>query len=222
VQVGDRLRFDIMGEAVEAKVAAIYSQRRFQSRLWLEAIFSDAVLDPYITRYVGAAYMEAGAAAGMQDRIAAAVPNVVTVRTEAILNEARTLLGRAGAGLGVLAGVTLIASLLVLASVVAASLVRQVYQASVLNVLGARISVIRRSLQVEYAVLAVLTSAFAIVAGSALAALLLQYRLDLELAGLYWIGAATAVVVSTCSLGLGATYLLRQLRLSPAELLRSA
>ena len=221
VKVGDRLRFDIMGNAVEAQLAAIYSQRRFQSRLWLEAIFSDGVLDPYITRYVGAAYMEAGAAEGAQDRIAAAAPNVVTVRTEALLNEARTLLARAGAGLAVVAGVTLIASLLVLASVVASSLVRQVYQASVLNVLGARVSVIRRSLKVEYAVLALLTSAFAIVAGSAFAALLLRYRLDLELAGLYWIGAATAVVVSTCSLGLGATYLLRQLRISPAQLLRS-
>ncbi|MGH8636709.1 MAG: ABC transporter permease, partial [Burkholderiales bacterium] len=221
IEVGDRLRFDIMGQPVEAQVAAIYSPRRFQSRLWLEAIFSDGVLDPHVTRYVGAAYMVAGAAANAQDRIAAAAPHVVTVRTDVILNEARMLLGRAGAGLSVIAGVTLIASLLVLASVIAASLTRQVYQASVLNALGARVTVIRRSLQVEYAVLALLTSVFAIAAGSALAALLLHYRLDLELARLYWIGAATAVVVSTCSLGLGGTYLLRQLRIAPAQLLRS-
>ncbi len=222
LNVGDRLRFDIMGSAVEAQLAAVYSQRRFQSRLWLEAIFSEGVLDPHITRYVGAAYMADGAAVGAQDRIAAAVPNVVTVRTEAVLNEARTLLARAGGGLAVVAGVTLIASLLVLASVVAASLVRQVYQASVLNVLGARVSVIRRALQLEYAVLALLTSAFAIVAGTALAAALLRYRLDLEVAGLFWIGAGTAILVSTCSLGLGATYLLRQLRIAPALLLRSS
>lgn len=221
VALGDRLRFDIMGSTVEARVAAIYSQRRYQSRLWLEAIFSDGVLDPYITRYVGAAYMAPGEAASAQDRIAAAAPNIVTVRTEALLGEARALLARAGAGLSVIAGVTLIASLLVLASVVAASLARQVYQASVLNVLGARVALIRRSLQVEYAVLALLTSAFSIVAGSALAAMLLHFRLDLEAAGLYWIGAATALLVSTASLGLGATYLLRQLRIAPAQLLRS-
>jgi len=221
VQIGDRLQFDIMGSAVEAQVAAIYSQRRFQSRLWLEAIFSDGALDPYITRYVGAAYMHPGTAASAQDRIAAQAPNVVTVRTEALLDEARALLTRAGAGLAVVAGVTLIASLLVLASVIAASLARQVYQASVLNVLGARIAVIRRSLALEYALLALLTSVFAITAGSLLAAVLLQTRLDLELAGLYWTGAATAVTVSTCSLALGAAYLLRQLRISPAQLLRS-
>lgn len=221
VQIGDRLQFDVMGNTVEAEVAAIYSQRRFQSRLWLEAIFSDGTLDPYITRYVGAAYMRPGTAASAQGRIAAQAPGVVTVRTEALLNEARALLARAGAGLAVVAGVTLIASLLVLASVIAASLARQVYQASVLNVLGARIAVIRRSLALEYALLALLTSVFAITAGSILAAVLLQTRLDLELAGLYWTGAATAVTVSTCSLALGAAYLLRQLRVSPAQLLRS-
>ncbi|MBI4293841.1 MAG: ABC transporter permease [Betaproteobacteria bacterium] len=220
VGVGDRLRFDIMGRALEARVAAIYSQRRFQSRLWLEAIFSAGALDPYVTRYVGAAYMRDGAAQA-QDRIAAAAPNVVTVRTEALLNEARTLLARAGGGLAVVAGVTLVASLLVLASVVAASLVRQVYQASVLNVLGARVSVIRRGLQVEYALLAVVTSVFAVVVGTLMAALLLHYRLDLELAGLYWTGVVTAAVVSACSLGAGAAWMLRQLRIAPAQLLRS-
>jgi putative ABC transport system permease protein len=221
VEVGDRVRYEILGQGVEAQVAAIYGQRRFQSRLWLEAIFSDGVLDPHITRYVGAAYMQAGHAAAAQDRIAAAVPNVVTVRTEAMLSEARALLGRASAGLAVVAGVTLIAALLVLASVVAATLTRQVYQAAVLNVLGARVATIRRSLQWEYALLALVTSLFAIFAGSAIAALLLHLRLDMELAGLYWIGAATAVVVSTSSLGLGATYLWRQLRIAPAHLLRS-
>ncbi|MDH5534429.1 MAG: ABC transporter permease, partial [Betaproteobacteria bacterium] len=63
LKVGDRLRFDIMGTAVDAELTAIYSQRRFQARFWLEAIFSDGALDPHITRYVGAAYMDHGESA---------------------------------------------------------------------------------------------------------------------------------------------------------------
>jgi putative ABC transport system permease protein len=221
LQVGDRLQFNIMGTAVDAQLAAIYSQRRFQSRLWLEAIFSDGVLDPHITRYVGAAYMSAEDALPAQNRIAAAMPNVITVRTAGILNEARTLLGRAGTGLAVVAGVSLLASLLVLASAMAAGRARQVYESSVLNTLGARISAVRRSLQLEYALLALLTSVFAIVVGSMLAMGLLHFRLGLDSSGLLWSGVLTAVVVSSCSLGLGAAYLLRQLRVSPAQLLRS-
>jgi putative ABC transport system permease protein len=221
LKIGDRLRFDIQGRAVDAQLVAIYSQRRFQARMWLEAIFSDGALDPFITRYVGAAYMAPGEAITAQNRLAATFPNVVTVRTEGLLREARSLLARAGAGLGVIAGVSLLASLLVLASVVTASRVRQVYDATVLHTLGARVAVIRRSLQLEYALLAVLTSAFAIATGSAIALALLQYRLQLEAENVWWLGAVTALAVSVCSLGLGARYLLARLRLAPALLLRS-
>jgi len=222
LKVGDRLRFDIMGQAVDAKLAAIYGQRRFQARFWLEAIFSDGTLDPHITRYVGAAYMGPGDAVTVQDRIAAAMPGVVTVRTENILNEARTLLGRAAAGLAVIAAVSLVASLLVLVSVVAGSRVRKLYDASILHTLGARLEVIRASLQLEYVLLAILTSLFAIALGSAIAAVLLQYRVGLDPAGIWWTGIVTAFTVSAASLGLGARYLLRQLRLSPAFLLRTS
>ncbi len=222
LQVGDRLQFDITGSAVDARLAAIYSQRRFQARLWLEAMFSDGVLEPHITRYVGAAYMDADAALALQDRIAMRMPNVVTVHTEGILDEGRLLLGRAGAGLAVIAGISLLASLLVLASVIAASRTRQLYESSVLNVLGVRVSAIRRSLQVEYALLALLTSGFAIIVGSALALGLLHFRLELAGGGLLWTGMITAIAVSFSSLGLGAAYLLRQLRFSPAQLLRAA
>ena len=93
------------------------------------------------------------------------------------------------------------------------------YEASVLDVLGARMSVIRRSLQLEYALLGVLTSAFAVLTGTLLAGMLLHYRLGLGRTGMHWVGVATAVAVSTSSLGLGAMYLRRQLRISPAQLL---
>jgi putative ABC transport system permease protein len=219
--VGDRLRFDLPGGSVDARLAVIYSQRRFQTRMWLEAIFSDGALDPFITRYVGTAYMSPDDALAAQNRIAAAAPNVVTVRTDGMLAEARALLARAGAGLGVIAGVSLAASLLVLVSVVAATRVQLVYDATILHTLGARVGVIRRSLQLEYALLALLTSAFAIAAGSAIAIALLRYRLQLEVADVWWLGAVTAVAVSAASLGLGARYLLRQLRVAPAALLRS-
>ncbi len=222
LKVGDRLRFDIMGTAVEAQLAAIYAQRRFRSQFWFEAIFTDGTLEPHITRYVGTAYMDPAEAIAAQARVAAAMPAVVTVRTEGILREARRLLARASAGLAVIAGISLVASLLVLASVIAASRAQQVYDASMLHALGARLGLIRRSLRMEYALLALVTSAFATVFGSARAFSLLEYRLQLGGEIAWWLGAATAIAVSGLSLGAGAQYLLRQLRLSPALLLREA
>jgi putative ABC transport system permease protein len=221
LQVGDQLRFEIMGQPVQARLVAIYSQRRMQSRLWLEAIFSDGVLDPYITRHVGAAWMPAEHTLAAQDRLAAAAPNIATARTESLLRETRALMGRASAGLAVVAGVCLAASLLVLASVVAASRSRQIYDATVMHVLGARHALLRRVLVWEYVLLAVATAGFALLAGSLLATALLHWRLQMNPAGLYWTGLLTAAGVSALSLGLGAQFLLAQMRLNPAQLLRS-
>jgi putative ABC transport system permease protein len=221
LQVGDKLRFEILGQPVEAQLAAIYSQRRMQSRLWLEAIFSDGVLDPFITRHVGAAWMPAEHTLDAQDRLAAAAPNIATARTESMLRETRALMGRASGGLSVVAGVCLAASLLVLASVVAASRSRQLYDATVMHALGARHSLLRGVLVWEYVLLASVTAGFALLAGSALATGLLLWRLDMSPAGLYWSGGVTALGVSGLSMALGARYLLSQMRLSPAMLLRS-
>jgi len=219
--VGDQLRFEIMGQAIEAELVAIYAQRRFQSRLWLEAIFSDGVLDPFVTRHVGAAWLPADEAIGAQDRLAAAAPNIVTVRTQALLDTTRGLMARASAGLVVIAGACLAASLLVLTSVVAASRARQVYEASVMHALGARMSSLQRVLRWEYTLLALVTALFATVLGSALALALLRWQMELDATGLLWTGALMALAVSAASLGAGAQVLWAQMRLSPAALLRS-
>lgn len=220
LKVGDRVRFDIMGTPVEAELVAIYTQRRMQARLWLEAIFSDGVLDPHITRHVGAAHMDPVGAQRAQDALAAVAPNIASVRTESLLVETRALMARACGGLALVAGVCLAASLLVLASVVASSRARQVFEATVMHAVGARLSSLRRVLYWEYLLLALLTAGFAMAAGSALATALLRWRLDLDPVGLYWVGALTAFGVSAVSLGLGARYLLAQMHLNPAMLLR--
>ena len=221
LRIGDRLTFEILGQPVEATLSAIYSQRRMQSRLWLEAMFSDGVLDPFITRHVGAAWMPAANTLAAQDQLAAVAPNIATVRTESLLQETRRLMASASAGLVVVAGVCLAASLLVLASVVAASRSRQIYDATVMHALGARHALLRAVLLWEYTLLAVLTAGLGVVVGSLMATGLMQWRLDMSPAGLWWTGVLTAVMVSAVSLGMGARYLLSQMRINPATLLRT-
>jgi len=137
-----------------------------------------------------------------------------------MLEAARGIMAAASAGLAVIAGACLAASLLVLASVVAASRARLLYEASVMHALGARISSLRRVLRWEYTLLTLVTAGFALIVGSGLAALLLRLRLDLDAGGLYWTGALTALGVSAFSLGAGARVQLAQMRVSPAALLR--
>ena len=221
LRVGDRLQFQIFGELLEADLAAIYSQRGIQTRFWFEAMFSDGVLDPYISRYVGAAWMDDEQALSAQDQIGALAPNVVIVRTQSILAEARSLLAKASAGLGVVVAISFVASLLVLGSVIATGRARQVYEATLLHSLGTRLAVIRASLQLEFVLLAAVTSLFAIAGGAALALPLLVYRIKLPVDDLMVAGVATAVLVSTVALSLGGRYLMRAMRVNPAALLRS-
>ena len=222
LEVGDRLRFRIMNETLEVELAAIYSQRGLGTHFWFEGVFSDGVLDAFVTRYVGTAYLEPEEAVDLEASVAREMPNVIVVRTERILREARAMLGRAAAGLGVVATVALLASLFVLASVFASSRARQLYDATVLHVLGARIRVIRASLSLEYVLAAVLTSAFAVGLGSAIAAALLSWRIKIDGDGAWGAGVLVAILVSAVSLGLGARDLLRRLRLVPAALLRTS
>ena len=221
LQVGDRLTFSVQDRTLQAVLTGIYKQKGLQTRFWFEAIFSDGALDPFIYRYVGAAYMDDDTALDVQGHIAAIAPNVVSVRTASILSTARQLLGKASAGLAAIALISLSVSLLVLTGVMATSRARQVYDATILHSLGARLSVIRRALLLEYLLLAAITCVFASVLGSAIAAPLLVYRLKLDADIPFEYGVLTAVLMSALCLYLGASYLLRRLRLNPALLLRS-
>ncbi len=146
---------------------------------------------------------------------------MVTVRTARILASARDLLGQAASGLLVVAAISFLASLLVLFSVIAASRVRQVYDASVLNALGVRLSVIRKSPYLEFLLIALVTASFAVLLGSAIALPLLEWRMKLPSADLVWVGLFIALVVSVSTLVLGAQYLHRRMSVRPAILLRN-
>jgi putative ABC transport system permease protein len=221
LQVGDVVTFAVEGRPLDAEVAAIYSQKGIPTRFWFEGILSDGALDAFIDRHVGAVYIDDADAITAQNRIAEIAPNVITVRTASLLQVARQILGKAGAGLAVVAAVSLVASLLVLISVMAAGRSRQIYDATILHSLGVRLVSIKHSLQLEYLLLALIASVFAVLLGAAIALPLLQLRLKLPSADLVWLGALVAISVSSLALGLGATYLLRRLRLRPAILLRS-
>jgi putative ABC transport system permease protein len=221
LRVGDRVSFAIEGRTLDAEIAAIYSQKGMQTRFWFEAILSDGALDGFIHRHVGAVYVDDATAVEAQNRLAELAPGVITVRTASLLQVARDILGKAGAGLAVVSAVSLLASLLVLASVMAAGRSRQVYDASILHSLGVRLAAIRQSLRLEYLLLALIASLFAVLLGSAIALPLLQVGMKLPSADLVWLGALVAPAVSVAALGLGAAYLSRRLRLRPAILLRS-
>jgi len=222
LQVGDTLEFTIMGEPIVATLSAIYSQARFETSFWLEAVFTDDILEPFITRYIGSVMLEPQADIAAQSALGASFPNVVTVRTAKILESSRSILSSAGLAMMLIAAVSLSASILVMASVVAVNRQRQVYEASIMHAMGTRMSVVMKSVVFEYLLLAIVLSIFAMVVGGALAQGLLSFWLKLDGDGSAWAGAVVATGASSLCLCAGALWLVSTLKVSPAVLLRRA
>jgi putative ABC transport system permease protein len=173
-----------------------------------------------INLYVGAVYQSDEAAKQTQQWMAQNIPNVITLRTAAWLETAGSLLNKAAAGLAAVAAVSLLASLLVLSSVVSVSRRRQLYEANLLHCLGARHQAIRQSMLLETGLLTVLATVFATGLGALIALPLADLVLKLPAGDLLWLGALVAGCVSALALLGGLLPTLNAMRLDPAVLLR--
>jgi putative ABC transport system permease protein len=222
LHVGDLLVFTILGEKVEATLSAIYSQARFETSFWLEAVFSQGVLDPFISRNIGSIRMEKDKDIAAMSKIGAAFPSVVIIRTAKILAAVRSVLASASLGVLAIAVVSMAASILVMASVVAVNRQRQVYEASVLHAMGTRMRVILKAVTYEYILLAVILTGFATALGTLIGYLVLEYWLKIPVDNAWFAGLLMAASASTLCLLAGALWLVRSLSATPAMLLRTA
>lgn len=218
--VGDRVEFVVEGRAIAAEIRALYQQKGLQTRFWFEGVLQDGALDAFIGRYVGAVYQSDTAAKTSQQWLARNTANVITLRTADWLETAGSLLGKATAGLAAITTVSLMASLLVLSSVVSVSRRRQLYEANLLHCLGARHRAIRSAMLLETGLLAVISTVFATALGSLVALPLAATLLKLPAGDIWWLGALTAGSVSLLALLGGLLPTLRSLRINPAVLLR--
>ena len=218
--VGDRIEFTAQDQPIVVEIRAIYRQKGLQTRFWFEGVLQQGALDGLISLYVGAVYQSDTAAKESQQWLAGNIPNVITLRTADWLETAGDLLNKAAAGLAAVASVSLLASLLVLSSVVSVSRRRQLYEANLLHCLGARHQAIRNSMLLETGLLTFLATVFATALGSLIALPVADLALKLPAGDLWWIGALVAGVVSALALLGGLLPTLRAMRLNPAVLLR--
>ena len=220
LSVGDQVQFTAQDQPITAEIRAIYRQKGLQTRFWFEGILQDGALDGLIGRYVGAVYQSDAAAKASQQWLARNIPNVITLRTADWLQTAGDLLNKAAAGLAAVASVSLLASLLVLSSVVSVSRRRQLYEANLLHCLGARHQAIRLSMLLETGLLTLLATVFATALGSLIALPVAALALKLPAGDMWWLGALVAGSVSALALLGSLLPTLRAMRLDPAVLLR--
>jgi putative ABC transport system permease protein len=171
IQVGDRMRFDVLGRTVEARVMGIRDVE------WEDArnggfmfVFRPGPLDRAPHTYIGTLVApEAPAArAAFQRDLVAAFPNVSVIDVREVLATIQGIVDNVTLAISIVGGVALASGVLILIGAVAMTKFQRVYEAAILRTLGASTRLLAAMLALEYSALGLLAGCIGAAAALAL------------------------------------------------------
>lgn len=206
INVGDTMRFDILGRTVEAKVANIREVDWKDSRSGgFMFVFRPGVLDAAPHTYVAPlkAPNDVTARARLQHDLVVAFPNVSVIDFHEILDTIRDVMGKVTLAISVVGGLVLFSGGLILIGAVAMTKFQRVYEAAVFKTLGASTRAITRMLLLEYGVLGALAGVIGSLGAIALTWSISKYALEIPwrvFAGEH-VGGVVATMVLVAAIG---------------------
>jgi putative ABC transport system permease protein len=159
LEVGDAMRFDIIGRVINARVTSIRDVEWRDSRNGgFVFVFRPGALDDAPQTFVSPLKGPADPAARgrFQHDLVARFPNVSVIDFREILDEIRDVMGKVTLAISVVGGLVLFSGALILVGAVAMTKYQRVYEAAVFKTLGANTRTIARMLLFEYSVLGAL------------------------------------------------------------------
>jgi putative ABC transport system permease protein len=210
---------EIGGKVSTLKVTVIY--RADGQHLGTQAAFvvpSGLAKDTMATWY-GAVHMEPNQVALMERALFQAYPTITVINLADVLERIESVVNQITFVVRFLAGFSILAGLMILASSIASTRFRRMREAVVLKTLGATRMRIVRTFSVEFSVLGLLAGAVGVVFANILTRLLL-HRLEVKF-HIEW-GATAAALVGTSLLATATGWIAsyRILGLRPLEVLR--
>ncbi len=162
IEIGDRVKFDVLGRIVEARVTSV---RRVD---WSDAasggfmfLFRPGVLDAAPHTYIVLLRGPAGstARARLQRDISTRFPNVSAVDGQEILANISVVIGNVTAAVTVVGALVLFSGTLILIGSISMTKFQRIYEAAVLKTLGATTRLVGAILLVEYGLLGLVAGA---------------------------------------------------------------
>ncbi len=224
INVGDTVRFDMLGRIVSARVTSIREVDFRDARSGgFMFVFRPGTLEQspqtFIAPLKGPGAVEARAR--MQHDLVIAFPNVSVIDFREILTTVRDVMSKVTLAISVVGGLVLLSGVLILVGAVAMTKFQRVYEAAVFKTLGANTGTIARMLLFEYGVLGLLAGLVGSLGAVGLTWGVSHYALDIPwrlFAGEHLGGvAATAVLVAA----IGVLSSLDVLRHKPLATLRA-
>jgi putative ABC transport system permease protein len=203
IDVGDTVRFDILGRVINARVTSIREVDWKDSRNGgFMFVFRPGVLDQAPQMFVAPLRGPDGAErrARLQHDLVERFPNVSVIDFHEILETVRDVMSKVTLAISVVGGLVLFSGGLILVGAVAMTKFQRVYEAAVFRTLGANTRTIATMLLVEYGVLGLLAGAVGSLGALALTWGVSRYALEITwrvFAGEHAGGiAATAILVA--------------------------
>ena len=221
LEIGDTITINILGRNITGEIANLRDVRWGTLRMNFLFMFSPGLLEGAPQTHLATVHADPEREAGIETAVAAAFPNVTTIRVRDVLETVNGFLGKLGLAIRLTAGIAIVAGTLVLAGAVAAGHRRRVYDSVVLKVLGATRRRIMGTLLLEYGLLGLVTALIASVIGSVAAWAVVTEVMKFEFGfdPLAVAGAAVIAIAVTLALGFYGTW--RALGQKAAPLLRN-
>jgi putative ABC transport system permease protein len=217
--VGSAVGLEIGGTARTLKVAAIYRADGQHLGARNAFVLSSAQLKDLTPVWYGAAHIDPKQVAAMERALFVAYPSITVINIADVLDRIESVVDQVTFVVRFLAGFSIFAGLMILASSIASTRFRRMREAVVLKTLGATRMRIVRTFSVEFSVLGLLAGSVGVVFANLLTRVLLQ-RLEVGF-HIEWTATLIALVgtaVLATATGWIASY--RILGLRPLEVLR--
>jgi putative ABC transport system permease protein len=159
INVGDEMRFDVLGRSLAARVTSVRRVEWAESRAGgFMFVFRPGVLADAPHTFVGFVKgpEDGTARAKLQFDLVSRYPNVTTIDGREILARIQTVVDNAVLGISIVGGVALLSGVLILIGAVAMTKFQRVYESAILRTLGASTGLLTTTLALEYCALGLL------------------------------------------------------------------
>jgi len=224
IQLGDEMRFDVLGRTVAARVTSFREVdfRDFRAGGFM-IVFRPGPFDTAPHTYI-AAVRGAGdtaARARMQGLLVSSYPNVSVIDLREVLDTVAGIVNNVTLAVTVVGALVLLSGSLILVGAISMTKFRRVYEAAILKTLGASSRLIAATLLLEYGVLGAIAGTVGAIGAVALSWAVARYALDLpwEPAPALTLGGIVVTAVFVAAVGVAAS--LDVLRHKPLATLRA-
>jgi putative ABC transport system permease protein len=221
IGVGDSITVNVLGRDITLKIASLREIAWRGLGINYVLVASPGLLSAAPHTHIATMRNDAAQEAALLQLLTDRFPNVTGIRVRDALDQVVGLLERIGLALSAVAGITLLAGLLVLAGAVAAGQRRRIRDAVVLKTIGATRAQIRSSFLVEFGLLGLTAGVLATTAGTAAAWGVVRFVMRADWVFLPGTLALTVLACMAITLGFGYAGTAFALRAKAAPLLRN-